>query len=160
VYRVEKVEVILTVPSIEETAAWYERVLGWTAHYDTFDEQGRCLFGSVMLGDVEAVMREEAPFTGMNLSRFQGDVASYGEPAHFIALIRVDDVDALYARVVERGVAPGSPPRSEPWGGRTVMIRDPNGFTLNFYQMVEQVSIEEVRRRYEEARNQPSSPEC
>ncbi len=153
-YKVDKVEVILTVPSIEETGAWYERVLGWTAHYDTFDAQGRCNFGSVMLGDAEAVMREEAPFTGMNLSRFQEDAEAYGEPAHFTALIRVDDVDALYARVVEKGVTPPSPPRNEPWGGRAFGMRDLNGFVLSFYQLVEQVPIEEIRRRYEEARDE------
>jgi uncharacterized glyoxalase superfamily protein PhnB len=156
VYAVEKVEVILTVPSIEETAAWYERVLGWSAHYDTFDAQGRCSFGSVMLGDMEAVVGEGAPFTGMNLSRFDGDPDAYGEPAHFTALIRVDDVDSVYARVVESGVTPSSAPANQPWGGRTFWMRDVNGFVLNFFQLVEHVSIEEVRRRYEEARNDPA----
>jgi predicted enzyme related to lactoylglutathione lyase len=125
-YKVEKVEVILTVPSIEETAAWYERVLGWNAHYDVFDAQGRCTFGSVMLGDVEAVIRGDAPFTGMNLSRCQGAPGSYREPAHFTALIRVDDVDALDARVVQKGVTPPSSPRDEPWGGRTLVVQDLN----------------------------------
>ena len=47
-YRVLKIEVILTVPSIEGTAAWYEGVLGWTGHYDAYDERGRCTFGSVV----------------------------------------------------------------------------------------------------------------
>lgn len=158
-YTLQRIDVVLTVPSIEETAAWYERVLGWTAHYDTFDAQGRCAFGSVMLGDVEAVMREDAPFTGMNISRLQGDPASYGEPAHFTALIRVDNVDALYARVVENGVTPASPPRNEPWGGRAFGMRDLNGFALNFYQLVERVPIEEVRRRYEEARKTEATSE-
>ena len=32
------VEVMLSVPSIEDTAAWYERVLDWEGAYDTFDE--------------------------------------------------------------------------------------------------------------------------
>ena len=45
-YSVQKIEVILTVPSIEEAGAWYER-LGWRAHLDTFDKDGHCLFGSV-----------------------------------------------------------------------------------------------------------------
>ncbi len=45
-YTIQKIEVILTVPSIEETTAWYER-LGWRGHMDTFDKDGYCLFGSV-----------------------------------------------------------------------------------------------------------------
>jgi catechol 2,3-dioxygenase-like lactoylglutathione lyase family enzyme len=153
VYAVEKVEVILTVPSIEDTAAWYERVLGWAGHYDTFDAQGRCGFGSVMLGDMESVTRGERPFTGFNLSRFSGDPASYSnEGAHFTALICVDDVDALYARVVESDVTPGSAPEDQPWGGRAFWMQDLNGFALTFFQMIDQVPIEEVRRRYEETR--------
>ena len=34
-----------------------------------------------------------------------------------------------------------------------------HGFVLNFFQLVEHVSIEEVRRRYEEARNDPAPPQ-
>ena len=153
-YKVEKIEIILTVPSIEETATWYERVLGWTGHYDTFDTEGRCTFGSVMHGDMDAVMREEEPFTGINLSRFQGEPSSYNaEVTHFTALIHVDDVDAVYDRVIDSGITtPGSAPENQPWGGRTFGLRDLNGFTLNFVQMVEQVTLEEIRRRYEEQR--------
>lgn len=158
-YSVERIDVILTVPSIEETAAWYERVLGWTGHHDTFDAQGRCEFGSVMLGDVEAVIRGEEPFRGFNLSRFQGDRALYNaENAHFTAFISVDDVEAVYARAVQGGVAPGSAPENQPWGGRSFSMRDLNGFTLTFYQVVEQVPLEEVRRRYEEARGKSETP--
>jgi PhnB protein len=151
-YSVHKVEVILTVPSVEETSAWYERVLGWTAHYDTFDAEGRCNFGSVMLGDVESVIRGEKPFTGFNLSRFQGEARSCrNEGSNLTLLIGVDNVDAIYARVVGSGVHPDSAPENQPWGGRTFSIRDPNGFDLTFFQQVEQVSIEEIRRRYEQA---------
>ena len=137
-YTVEKIEVILTVPSIEETAAWYERVLGWTGHYDTFDAERRCTFGSVMRGDMDPVIREEKPFTGINLSRFRGKPSSYNtEVAHFTALIGVNDVDAVYDRVRESGVTPGSVPENQPWGARTFWLRDLNGFALNFFQMVE-----------------------
>jgi catechol 2,3-dioxygenase-like lactoylglutathione lyase family enzyme len=46
---VDQIILTLHVPSIEDTAAWYERILGWKGHFDTFDEAGQCLFGSVML---------------------------------------------------------------------------------------------------------------
>ncbi|MBN2390045.1 MAG: hypothetical protein JXR84_04955 [Anaerolineae bacterium] len=36
-YTVRKAEIILTVPSIEGTAAWYERVLGWNGYVDDID---------------------------------------------------------------------------------------------------------------------------
>jgi len=148
-YTLQRIEVVLTVPSIEETAAWYERVLGWTAHYDVFDAQGRCLFGSVMQGDLERVMREEETFKGFNLSRFQeGDRPYSNAGGNFSALISVDDVDAVYAQVVERGGEPDAAPEDQFWGGRTFSLRDLNGFNLTFAQQVESVSLEEIRQRH------------
>jgi catechol 2,3-dioxygenase-like lactoylglutathione lyase family enzyme len=29
------------VPSVEDTAAWYERILGRKGHFDTFNEAGQ-----------------------------------------------------------------------------------------------------------------------
>ncbi|MBN1934547.1 MAG: VOC family protein, partial [Anaerolineae bacterium] len=149
-YVVEKVETTLTVPSIEETAAWYGRVLGWSSHYDTFDAQGHCQFGSVMRGEMASSGGENRAISGFNLSRFGDDAASYsGGQVHFTAFILVDDVDAVYAGVVESGVIPDTAPENQPWGGRTFSMRDLNGFALAFYQYVEQVSLEEIRQRYE-----------
>ncbi len=149
-YVVEKIETILTVPSIEETAAWYECVLGWNGHLDTFDAQGHCQFGSVFQGEMAGAGEETKPVAGFNLSRFGGDAASYSNGrTHFTAFILVDDADAVYARVVEGGMIPDTAPENQPWGGRTFTMRDLNGFALTFYQMVEQVSLEEIRQRYE-----------
>jgi len=142
-YSVDKIEIILTVPSIEETAAWYERALGWTGHYDTFDPEGHCAFGSVMRG--------EGDFRGFNLSRVSGETAYSKDQANFTAFIAVDDVDAVYAKVLESGVTLDSTPEDQLWGGRTFSMRDLNGFRLTFYQLMEKVTVEEVRRRYEEA---------
>jgi uncharacterized glyoxalase superfamily protein PhnB len=153
---VDKIEVTLTVPSIEETAAWYERVLGWHGHYDVFDAQGRCLFGSVMAGDIERVMRGEETFKGFNLSRLPEAPEAYSRGcAHCSALIFVDDVDAAYARVVEGGGRPDSAPENQFWGGRVFSMRDLNGFGLTFVQQVESVTLEEARRRHQDALTKP-----
>ncbi len=44
---INQIVLTLHVPSIEDTTAWYERILGWKGHFDTFNEAGQCLFGSV-----------------------------------------------------------------------------------------------------------------
>ena len=36
---VNQIILCMNVPSIEETATWYARVLGWTGHFDTFDQE-------------------------------------------------------------------------------------------------------------------------
>ncbi len=146
-YSVQALEVTLVVPSIEETTAWYERVLGWTGHLDTFDAQGRCLFGSVSHRDVEKKLHGEEQFKGLNLNRAAEDVQAAGNP-HFRVMVHVDDVDRVYAQVIKNGGAPDAAPEHQFWGGRTFTLRDLNGFNLMFVQMVEQVSLEEARRRH------------
>ena len=148
-YTLQKIDVVLTVPSIEETAAWYERVLGWVGHYDVFDAEGRCLFGSVMCGDLESVMQGKETFRGFNLSRLSEDAASHDQGcANFCAMIFVDDVEAVYARAVENKAAVDTAPEDQLWGGRTFSMQDLNGFRLMFVQMVESPTLEEIRRRY------------
>jgi predicted enzyme related to lactoylglutathione lyase len=133
-YHVQRIEVVLTVPSIEETAVWYEQVLGWTAHYDAFDDQGNCLFGSV------SVSLE--PFVGFNLARLPAG-GGPGLPVgpRSSAWVFVDDVDALYGRVVENGGLPDAPPEEQFWGSRTFKMKDVNGFEITFVHMLEEEQI-------------------
>jgi uncharacterized glyoxalase superfamily protein PhnB len=137
VYSVDKVEVILTVPSIEETQAWYKRVLGWQGYCDVHDEEGRCGFGCVMRGELESVA-DGRPLTGFNLGRFQGDPPYSRDPGHCTLFVKVDDVDEAYARVVESGVAIDAPLQAQPWGGRTFSLYDLSGFHLTLYQLDEE----------------------
>jgi len=143
VYAVDKVEVILTVPSIEETQAWYERVLGWNGHCDIHDAEGRCGFGCVMCGELESVA-DGRSLTGFNLSRFQGDAASYGSGGtHCTLFVKVDDVEDAYARVVDCGIEIDAPLAEQPWGGRTFSIFDLNGFHLTLYELRDEATAEE-----------------
>ena len=44
----------------------------------------------------------------------------------------VDDVDAMYRRVLAAGLNPEFPPSDAPWGERYFHIRDPDGHELSF----------------------------
>lgn len=44
----------------------------------------------------------------------------------------VDDVDAMYDRVVAAGSTPGMAPSDAPWGERYFHVRDPSGHELSF----------------------------
>ena len=124
-YSVEKVELILTVPSIEETAAWYKRVLGWDSGYDAYDAEGHCTFGSVT--------RDKAEWIGINLSRASTGPYS-NEGSNLTVFIKVDDVNVVYARVIDSGVTPDAELEDQPWGGRTFSLHDLNGFSLTIWQ--------------------------
>ncbi len=45
--------------------------------------------------------------------------------------IEVDDVDALYAKIKEKGIAIAVEIRDEPWGDRHFSIVDPNGIGID-----------------------------
>ena len=124
-YSVDKVELILTVPSIEETAAWYERVLGWESDYDAYDAEGHCTFGSVA--------RDRVAWRGINLGRAPAGPYS-NKDSNLTVFIQVDDVDTVYARVIDSGVTPDADLEDQSWGGRTFSLRDLNGFHLTIWQ--------------------------
>lgn len=147
-YKIEKIEVTMIVPSIEETTRWYERVLGWSSNLDAFDDAGHALFGSVMLGDIAAVARGEEPFRGFNLVHSPDAVKRRrrGVVSEIVVWIFVDDVDAVYRRVVQNGVKPETEPENQPWGARVFSMRDLNGFALAFLQRLDAVTLERLRR--------------
>ena len=81
----------MSVPSIEKTIEWYERVMGWKGHFDVFDEDGKCSYGSVSGGKNHF----------FNLSRVRFGEATKN-PAPFVTFyVHVKDVDAAYKKVVD-----------------------------------------------------------
>lgn len=48
-------------------------------------------------------------------------------------VIEVDDLDARYKRVVEKGIALQQDLKSQSWGHRSFCVREPNGLTLYFF---------------------------
>ena len=47
-------------------------------------------------------------------------------------IFHVDDVDAMYQRIIALGLSPRAEPRDASWGERMFPIYDPNGHDLSF----------------------------
>ena len=47
-------------------------------------------------------------------------------------ILHVDDVDALYQRMIESGLKPSTSPQDAPWGERYFHINDPDSHELSF----------------------------
>ncbi len=47
---------------------------------------------------------------------------------------KVDDVDAAFRELLERGADPASPPADRHWGQRTAYVRDPDGHLIELAQ--------------------------
>lgn len=54
------------------------------------------------------------------------------------AYLVVDNVDALYEEIRERGIEVVEPPTDTSWGRREMTLKDPDGNTLRFSQYVSQ----------------------
>jgi len=48
--------------------------------------------------------------------------------------LSVDDVDAYYDFLVEKGITPASKPENTSWGNREFMVFDPDGYKLVFFK--------------------------
>ena len=54
----------------------------------------------------------------------------------------VEDVDAAFTRLTDAGVEVVQPPRTMPWGNRSLLIRDPDGTLVNLFTPVTPSAIE------------------
>lgn len=59
----------------------------------------------------------------------------YGSVGIWISF-EVEDVDAEYERLKAAGVVAEEPPQDRPWGERQFLVRDPNGFAVNFAKSI------------------------
>ncbi|MEP6768477.1 MAG: VOC family protein [Acidobacteriota bacterium] len=63
----------------------------------------------------------------LHVSSFSGDGVSGG-----VVHLEVDDVDALHAELIARGVAIDSGPMDQTWGARELYVKDPDRNTIRF----------------------------
>lgn len=96
---------------------------------------------------LDAEVEGEAPFArvtvpGAALSFFSAQRMEAMVPAstsaaasgNFTLEFRVTDVDARHELLTARGVEILKPPTTQPWGRRSVWLRDPDGNIVNLYQ--------------------------
>ncbi len=107
--------------SLEDTFAWYKKVLNWDSGCDLRNDQGECLFGDVHY-------RYDEPFIGFNLNKSEQPIIPMG----FHPLIKTTDVDDVYQKICQHDVEIVAELATQHWG-RNFMIKDCNGFVLEFW---------------------------
>ena len=85
------------------------------------------LLGFEVVMDIGWVMTVTSP---ANPSA-QVNVIGSEDPAAPGISVEVDDVDAVHAKAVERGLEIAYPLRDEEWGVRRFMLREPSGTIVN-----------------------------
>ena len=99
-------------------------------------DMGRAVRFYEALGFSIAYGGETEAFTSFRVGTESLNLARADDPPPSTSRIRVifhvDDVDAMYAHVLARGITPETPPRDAAWGERYFHLSDPDGHALSF----------------------------
>lgn len=66
-------------------------------------------------------------------AELRGEATAAARGAGLLVYVKVDDLDAYYQGVVEKGMKPAGEPR-ERAGNREFVLRDPDGYRLVFFE--------------------------
>lgn len=122
---------------------FYAKAFGATEKFRLVEPSGRIGHAELVLGATTLMLSDEYPEFGIY------GPASIGGTS-FTLHLHVDDADALIARAVAAGATLVRPAADQFYGERSGTIRDPFGHEWNIGHEIEQVSPEEMQRRYDE----------
>lgn len=122
--RVRLTGTCLISTKVSTLAAFYAEVLDATVHGDD-------VFATVAVRGANLSIYSAAGMEGMAAGSMNG--AGTG---NFTLEFQVDDVDACHESLATRGFPIVKPPTTQPWGRRSVWLRDPDGNLVNLYQSI------------------------
>ncbi|MCI0682682.1 MAG: VOC family protein [Gemmataceae bacterium] len=122
---------------------FYVKAFGAREKFRLTEPSGRIGHAELDFGPATLMLSDEYPEYGI-----QGPQAGAGTSVTIH--IHVDDADATIARAVAAGATLEMAPRDQFYGERSGCVRDPFGHRWNIGHNIENVSPEEMQRRYTE----------
>ena len=107
----QRVVPALRITDAARARAFWVDALGFRVDWEWRDAPGAPAFSMLSRAGLSLYLTER-----------EGD-ASPGARVY----LYVADVDAWHAELAARGVAVETPPRTQPWGNREMLLRDPDG---------------------------------
>jgi PhnB protein len=104
----------------------------------------KLIHAGIKIGDSILFLYDEVPQFGA-----LGPKSIGGTPVRIH--LYVEDADSLYNQAVKAGAEIGMPLANQPWGDRYGTLTDPFGHSWGLATHVEDVSPEELKRRFEAA---------
>ncbi|NNE70424.1 MAG: VOC family protein [Rhodothermales bacterium] len=121
---------------------WYSKVFGAVEGLKLTDPSGKIGHVELDFGGTTIMVSDAFPEYGVSAPE-PGDRV-------FVAIhLHVDDTDAIIDRAVENGAEIIHPPNDHFYGERSGRIRDPFGHEWIIGHSIEEVSPEEMQRRYD-----------
>ena len=121
---------------------FYARAFGATEKFRLTEPGGRIGHAELDFGGIIVMLSDEYPECGI-----RGPRAIGGTPVTIH--LHVDNADAVISRAVEAGASLERPPQDEFYGERGGVVRDPFGHRWNIGHSIEEMSPEEMQRRYD-----------
>lgn len=119
-FRARSIEVSLTVSDLERSLAWYRDLIGFTVDRE-YERDGKLRAVALKAGAVRILLGQDDGSKG--LDRVKGVGFS-------LQFTTAQNIDAIAARIRERGGILETQPTDTPWGARVLRVRDPDGFLL------------------------------
>jgi uncharacterized glyoxalase superfamily protein PhnB len=133
----------LRVHSALEAIDFYKRAFGARELFRLAEPSGRIGHAEIQIGPATIMLSDEYPEYNI-----KGPAALGGTT--FSMHLHVDNVDALMQQAVAEGATLVREPADHFYGERSGMVRDPFGHEWLLGQHIEDVSTEEMQRRYTE----------
>ncbi|MFO0684387.1 MAG: VOC family protein [Sandaracinus sp.] len=132
----EFVSIRIVTADVSRLARFYERITGIAPRRYTDD-----------FVEIETRRAVIAIAHERTMAMFADGAARPASNRSVILELRVEDVDATYARLAPELAEVLQPPTTMPWGNRSLLFRDPDGNLVNFFQP----RSEAARARFERA---------
>lgn len=133
----------LRVSNAAEAIAFYERAFGARERFRLTEPNGRIGHAELDFGAGVVMLSDAFPEYGLAAPPPQTAARAYVS-IH----LHVDDADAVIAQAVAAGATLVRPPQDQFYGERSGAVRDPFGHEWLVGHSLEQLSPEEMQRRY------------
>lgn len=120
---------------------FYSKAFGATEKFRLTEPGGRIGHAELDFGGITVMLSEEYPEYDI-----RGPLAVGGTPVSLH--LHVDNADEVVGRAVEAGATIERPVQDEFYGERGGVVRDPFGHRWNVGHSIEEMSPEEMQRRY------------
>jgi PhnB protein len=142
----------LSVVDAAAAIEFYKRAFGATERMRMIGPDGRVGHAEISIGTALIMLADEHPEIDFRSPKTLG-VARSPVGIH----LYVEDVDAVYAQALLAGATALRAPADQFYGDRNAQLQDPSGHVWFLSTHTEDVSPEEIRRRFEAlAKHQPS----
>ncbi len=139
--KIHEVFAYLCVADAAAAIDFYQRAFGVKQKFRLTEPSGRIGHAELEFGAMTVMLSDEFPECGI---RSASTIGATPVSIH----LHVDDADAMIAQAVAAGAALERAPQDEFYGERSGVIRDPFGHRWMIGHSIEDVSVEEMQRRY------------